>query len=93
MAEGIDFPGRNFTLKAPPGRTDVVDLHAFLQPDGPANVSCWRLSAEELAEVNRTGCIYLSVLLGRVFYPAFVGSESSVRALVSAYGSVWERGE
>ena len=29
-------------------------------PDGPALViSKWQLSAEELAEVNRTGCVYV----------------------------------
>lgn len=93
MAEAIPFPGANFVFAAPEGRDDIVDLHTFRQPNGPANVSCWHLTAEELAEINRTGCVFLSVMSGRLFFPAFVGSESTVRALVVDCGAVWERGE
>lgn len=91
MAYAIDFLGSNFTFTAPPGRDDVADLHTFRQHDGPCNVSCWQLTPEELEEVNRTGCVFLSVMSGRSFAPAFVGSESVVRSVVVDYGRPWVR--
>ena len=92
MADAINFPGSNFTFTAPPERDDVRDLHTFRQPDGPCNVSCWKLRPEDLDEVNRTGCVFLSVMSGLQFYPAFVGAESVVRGVVVDYGKVWDRG-
>lgn len=92
MADAINFPGSNFTFSAPPDRDDVRDLQTFRQPDGPCNVSCWQLRPEELDEVNRTGCVFLSVMSGFSFYPAFVGAESVVRGVVVDYGKVWDRG-
>lgn len=92
MADAINFPGSNFTFTAPPDRDDVRDLQTFRQPDGPCNVSCWQLRPEELDEVIRTGCVFLSVMSGFSFYPAFVGAESVVRGVVVDYGKVWERG-
>lgn len=91
MAEAIKFPGANMVFKAPPGREDIVDLHNFRQPNGPANVSCWKLTPEELEEINRTGCVFLSVMSGNNFFPAFVGSEGVVRSVVADYGMLWER--
>ncbi|MBN9143714.1 MULTISPECIES: hypothetical protein [Alphaproteobacteria] len=89
MAEPISFPGANFTFMGD-GEV-VVDLHVFRQPRGPANVSCWRLSPEELEEINRTGCIFQTVMSGSILYPCFVGSESATRALVVDTGPVWIR--
>lgn len=91
MAEAVHFPGANFTFLAPEGREDVGDLHTFRQESGPANVSCWRLSPDELEEINRTGCVWLTVMSGRTFYPAFVGSETTCRSVVVDYGQVWKR--
>ena len=91
MAYAVNFKGSNFSFKAPEGREDVSDLHTFRQPGGPCNVSCWELSAEELAEVNRTGRVFLSVMSGSIFYPVFVGTEDVVRSVVVDYGPLWER--
>lgn len=91
MAEAVDFPGSNFRFLAPPGRDDVADLHTFRQPGGPCNVSCWKLTPEELEEVVRTGRVFLSVMSGPAFYPAFLGSESVVRGVAVDYGPVWAR--
>jgi hypothetical protein len=93
MAEPIDFPGSNFTYLAPEGRADIGDLHTFRQHGGPANVSCWRLTPEELEEVNQTGCVWLSVMSYRTFFPAFVGSERTCRSVVVDYGSIWTPGK
>lgn len=92
MADAVNFPGSNFTFMAPPDRDDVRDLHSFRQHDGPCNVSCWELRPDELDEVNRTGKVFLSVMSGLSFYPAFVGSESVVRSVAVDYGKVWDRG-
>jgi hypothetical protein len=89
MAEAVPFFGANKVFRAPEGREDVSDLHTFA--NGIANVSAWRLSAEELAEVNRTDIVFLSVLSADVFYPVYLGSEDSVRLLVADYGKVWPR--
>ncbi|HEX8658318.1 MAG TPA: hypothetical protein VF690_12320, partial [Hymenobacter sp.] len=72
MAEFIDFPEANDVLKAAPGTEEYVsDLPIFRQPllgqqlkpgHPPCVVSCFKLSAEELAEVARTGLLYLQVL-------------------------------
>lgn len=92
MADAVNFPGSNFTFKAPPDRDDVRDLHSFRQHDGPCNVSCWELRPDELDEVNRSGKVFLSVMSGLSFFPAFLGSESVVRGVVVDYGKVWDRG-
>lgn len=91
MAEAINFPGSNFTFTAPPDRDDMRDLHTFRQHGGPCNVSCWRLTPEELEEVKRTGCVFISVHSGLVFPPIFVGSEDAVRSVVVDYGQVWKK--
>lgn len=41
--------------------------------------------------MNRTGCVFLSVMSGMQFYPAFLGAESVVRSVVVDYGKVWDR--
>lgn len=89
MGRPADFPGSNFTFLAPPGRDDVCDLHVFRR--GPANVSAWQLSPEELEEVNRTGKVFLSILSGDIFFPVAVGSEESIRLMVADFGPVWPR--
>lgn len=93
MADAVKFRGSNFTFTAPPDRDDVRDLHTFRQHGGPCNVSCWELRPDELDEVIRTGKVFLSVMSGMSFYPAFVGSESVVRSVVVDYGKVWDRGD
>ncbi|HWT12270.1 MAG TPA: hypothetical protein VN231_05925 [Allosphingosinicella sp.] len=90
MAEAFAFSGANKVYAAPSGRDDVSDLHTF--SNGKAIVSAWRLTPEELAEVNRSGgVIFLSVLSGNVLYPVFVGSEEAVRSVVADYGPIWKR--
>ena len=90
MAYPVQFPGANFVFTAPAGRDDIGDLFTFRQPNGPCNVSCWKLTPEELEEVTRTGCVFLSVMSGRMFFPVFVGSEQACRSVVVDSGKVWE---
>lgn len=57
----IDFLYANLTLSAPKGQEDKVEpIKAFR---GQTHISaCYNLSPEELAEINRTGVIWLSML-------------------------------
>ncbi|NSY10818.1 hypothetical protein G6L14_02155 [Agrobacterium vitis] len=91
MAQPVKFDGANMVLRAPAGQEETVfDLYTFT--NGACSVSCWELSAEELAEVNRTGRVFLSVFSGRSQPPVFIGNEEAVRSIVVDYGGVWKRG-
>ncbi len=83
MAYGVNFTGSNVTLKAPHGRDDVSDLHIFRNRG--MVVSCWELEPEEIAEVAKTGRIFLSVM-GPTMAPSFVGTESVMRSFTADFG-------
>ncbi|MDX1127465.1 hypothetical protein GOL24_24715 [Sinorhizobium medicae] len=89
MGIPVQFTGANMLLRAPEGAENVSDMHTFT--NGMCSVSCWELSTEELAQVNRTGRIYLSVFSGRTQPPVYVGDEESVRSIVVDFGGVWRR--
>ena len=77
MAVPTSFAESNGVLGKP--REDTGDdvealsvLHARMETsETPVVVSCWKLTAEELAEVNRTGRVWL-VVMGETMPPAFV---------------------
>jgi hypothetical protein len=50
------------------------------------------LAGAELREVCQTGRVFLAVMSGTEFYPAFVGSENVTRGVLADCGSVWKRG-
>lgn len=87
MAEAVHFPGCNRMLGAPEGSENIFDLYTF--NNGCCSVSCWQLSEDELAEVTRTGRVFLSILSGPTQHPCFVGSEETVRSVVVDFGGVW----
>jgi len=87
MAYPIVFDGCNKVYKAPPGRDDVGDLAVY--SNGSCIVSCWQLTPEELEEVNRTGCVFMSSMSGDVLFPQFVGSRSVVRSVIVDYGGTF----
>ena len=93
MGIAVFFDGHNKVLMPPLGndgepRSDVQPLHVF--NNGVMNVSKWMLPLAELEEVQRTGCVMLSVMSGETSPPVCVGSESAIRALVADAGSVWK---
>lgn len=88
MGRAVKFHGCNFMFKAPEGSENVDDLHCFT--NGTANVLAVELTDAELAEVNRTKRVYVSVLSGNTFYPIRVGSESDIRELAYHNGGAWE---
>ena len=64
------FEGSNFVYTKPQGWTDeqCMDLPVFKgvskDEDGyesPVIISCWKLSKEDFEEIQKTGCIYLSI--------------------------------
>lgn len=65
------FEGSNFTFTKPKDMTDeqCMDLPVWkgevsIDEAGntaPAIISCWKFSKEDLEEVQKTGCIYLSI--------------------------------
>lgn len=94
MAQGIDFPGSNKTYTSPGTREGtpddrVRDLHVFT--NGVCIVSCWKLTPEEIEEVNKTGCIFISIMSAPQLYPFFVGSEKNVRDVIQDFGGAWKR--
>lgn len=90
MAEAVKFGGSNMVLHAPEGMEESCsDLHTFT--NGNCSVSCWRLTPEELAEINRTGCVFLSIFSDRTQPPVFIGAEETVRSVVVDYGGVWAK--
>jgi len=84
MATGVSFEGANVLYKAPSGQEDRVHGLATMQTDHFIT-SCWELSPEEMAEVQRTGRVFLTVLSPEL-WPTFVGSETSTRSLTADYG-------
>ncbi len=62
MAQPQNFPQANFTWDTPQGEDPAKVEPLRVYRDGSHNLSCWRLSAEELAEINRTGRVWLWVM-------------------------------
>lgn len=90
MGTGVDWPGANKSLGPPPGKDEsqVRTLRVF--SNGVECVSCWQLDEEELAEVVRTGKVFVSIFSGSSQPPVYVGSETSVREMSADYG-VWPK--
>ncbi len=59
MATPVGFEGANFIFYAPESMPDCQDLATL--NDGTQIISAWRLSAEELEAVARTGVVWLRI--------------------------------
>ena len=65
MAQPLAFAEANLILYPPEGmEDDVMPLH--VRATDCSAVSCWKLSEKELAEIQRTGVVWLSVMGGRM---------------------------
>lgn len=60
MASPVDFFGNNAQLRPAPGDEDRVGVLPSFH-GGQSYISCWKLSPEELAEVVRTGEVWIEV--------------------------------
>jgi hypothetical protein len=64
MARPIHFPEADFIFTPPSGyETEIASLPAKRRDDGII-VCCWQPSPEEIAEIVRTGRIWLAVWCG-----------------------------
>lgn len=75
-----DFEQRNLVFTKPGNMTDeqCMDLPVYKgqYADGfPCIISCWRLSKEDLEEIQRTGVIWLSIT-GQVQPPVSLFTEN-----------------
>lgn len=89
MSVPIKWHGVNKVLTAPKDTTSeqVQDLPIFT--NGAVCISRWKLTPETIEEINRTGCIFLSVYSGQTQPPVFIGSERETREVAVDYGPVW----
>lgn len=76
MSVPASFDESNMYLNRPSDMTeeqcDPLSVLVTQMPDNtPVVYSCWKLTIEELAEVNRTGRIWLGIC-GHSMPPAFV---------------------
>ncbi|HUR65456.1 MAG TPA: hypothetical protein VMZ03_03830 [Chitinophagaceae bacterium] len=80
----IDFPEANVTFQKPAGWTDeqCSDLRVHCGnvkideagTEMPAIISCWKLSKEDLEQIQHTGVIWLSIT-GRSMPPVSIFTE------------------
>lgn len=84
MAEPVPFGEANVILHGTPedqaaGTVKDLPIHRYRDLDGCWHViSCWRLSAEELAEVMETGVVWLHAW-GTTHPPIAVGGTDPFR--------------
>lgn len=71
MADPIQFCGSNKTLKPAPGTEDTV-RPLFVHSNGRENISCWKLTPEELALVAETGEVWFTTRSGETHYPIYI---------------------
>lgn len=61
----VDFPQRTMVLQSPnDGSVDCLELPVYAGPNvhgQPVMTSCWKPNKEEIDELLRTGCIYLTI--------------------------------
>ena len=62
----VTFEQSNFVFTKPNDMTDEqcssLPVYKGLSNNGfPVIISCWQFSKEDLEEIKRTGCIYLSI--------------------------------
>jgi hypothetical protein len=79
------FPESNFVYTKPKDWTDeqCMDLPVWKGPvpiddagaTAPTIISCWKLSKEDLEEINRTGCVWL-LITGTGMPPVSVAAEN-----------------
>jgi hypothetical protein len=77
------FDEDNCVLGPPPGvgEQEVHSLSVFRGVNDfgqPVVVSCWKPTAEELAEINRTGRVWL-IVMGQTMPPAILEGQNPFR--------------
>lgn len=95
MAKSIEFTGINRIYSAPLEEGDEIPAcdPMFAFNNGAISMTRWKLSDEELAEINRTGEVWLAVRSGRrPMQPHWLGSMSDMkRKCLDFAGGIWFR--
>ncbi|CAN0268340.1 unnamed protein product [Scytosiphon promiscuus] len=73
------FPGATGILGPPPGATEDTVSSLYIHRSGGTVISCWKPTAEELAEIQRTGRVWLHIW-GPSMPPACVMGHSPFEA-------------
>ena len=79
MASPVEFPEQNGTLGKPANMTDEECSSLPVYRDGHQCISCWRLTPEEMAEIQKTHCVFIGVLSGESQPPIWVKAASPVK--------------
>lgn len=81
----IEFEEQNFEFKKPKSMTDKEcgSLPCFIDKNEkhPQVISCWKLSEEELKEIQKTGIVWMSVFAFPV-PPVWIGAEKPLQEIV-----------
>ena len=75
MASPVGFEGVNKVYHAPKGMEDCADLECFVT--ARETISAWRLTEDELKQVQETGIVWLSIT-GHPTQPACVSGQPLV---------------
>lgn len=77
MAVAVGFEGANTVFRRPDSLSaaECADLQCF--SNGGQIISCWRLTPEELAEIRKTGVVWLSIL-GSAMPPVMISGAALV---------------
>ncbi len=75
--EPASFDESNDMLNRPKGMSDeeCAPLCIFRDMETPTVISCWKVTKEELDEINRTGRVWLRIW-GKSMPPAYVSGVS-----------------
>ena len=90
MSKPILWEGANKLLGPPKNYEESQVCSMAIFTNGVVCVSKWKLSIEAIEEINRTGCLFASVLSGQTQPPIFIGSEAECKAIAVDYGKVWK---
>ena len=94
MAISVPFDGHNRHFSTPVDPDDVIhgkeDMFGF--QNGIITYSCWKLTPAELAEIARTGEVWMAVRNGAdPMRSTWMGSLSSIKRACLDYGPFWKR--
>lgn len=79
MAYPASFEESNAFLGAPEGMTEeecsaLSILRTIDSNDNPVVISCWKLTQDELKEINETGRVWLGIM-GHTMPPAYIAGQ------------------
>lgn len=80
MASPIRFCGFNKRLTPAPGTEDKVGV-LHVHSNGHETISCWKLTPEELAHVNKTGEVWQSIMAGQSAPPSYISGLPLMEAM------------